>query len=142
MTWTLAPALVQLRREVDLYAPKRSRKSDGTIGDAAHSSRVSDHNPNEEGVVCAIDFTHDPRGGFHAHKFAEQLRLRCLRIEEVRVNYIISNGKIASKSHKWVWREYDGLNAHESHVHVSLHQKPRKYNSPGKWWVRKWMVNS
>jgi hypothetical protein len=140
MTWTLAPALIQLRREVDLYAPKRSRKSDGTIGNSEHASRPSDHNPNAEGVVCAIDFTHDPKGGFHAHKFADQLRKRCLRLEEVRVNYIISNGRIASKSSKWIWLDYEGLNAHKSHVHISLKQKPRKYNSTGKWWVRKWLA--
>lgn len=140
MTWTLAPALDKLRDEVNKYAPRRSKKSDGTIGDAAHQARpTSDHNPNADGIVCAIDLTHDPRGGFHAHNFANWLRQRCARGDEWRVNYIISNGRIASKKTKFEWTEYNGENKHDKHVHVSLMQDPKKWNNRGTWWVKNWV---
>jgi hypothetical protein len=138
MTWTLAPALVQLRLEVNRAAPNRSKKSDGTIGDTDHQQRpTSDHNPNGAGVVCAIDFTHDPKH-FNAHKFADQLRERCAADQEKRVNYIISKGRIASERRGWEWREYTGLNAHKSHVHISVKQEPRRYNNAGSWWLKHW----
>ena len=136
MTWTLAPALAQLRREIDREYKLRSKKSDGTIGDQSHAARQSDHNPNEHGVVCAIDLTHDPKV-FHAHKFAEILRIRCSVKRENRVNYIISKGRIASEKTKFEWVDYDG-NPHDKHIHISLKQEPRRYNNSGTWWVKNW----
>lgn len=64
MSWRLAPALVTLRDEINKRFPNRSTISDGTIGDAAHASRDSDHNPwvidtDGVGVVTAIDITED-----------------------------------------------------------------------------------
>ena len=63
-SWRLAKSLDVLRNQVNAQAPTRSKACDGTIGDQAHSSRASDHNPNAKGVVQAQDFTHDPAGGF------------------------------------------------------------------------------
>jgi hypothetical protein len=137
MTWELAPAIIKLRMEVDREYRLRNRKSDGTIGNAEHSARQSDHNPNEHGIVCAIDFTHDPRV-FHAHKFADALRERCAEGKENRVNYIISKGRIASLKTKFEWVDYDGANPHDKHVHISLRQEPRRYNNSGTWWVKNW----
>ena len=57
MSWHLAPALDRLRDEVNAKWPNRSKASDGTIGDAAHSSRTSDHNPNSRRSVNAMDIT-------------------------------------------------------------------------------------
>jgi len=42
MSWRLARSLEPLRNEVNAAAPNRSKASDGTIGDTAHSSRASD----------------------------------------------------------------------------------------------------
>ena len=58
MSWHLAPSLVQFRAEVDKKWPKRSKKSDGTVGDTSHSARKSDHNPNSRRSVNAIDITY------------------------------------------------------------------------------------
>lgn len=138
MTWQLAPALKQLLWETNKVAKKRSKKSDGTIGDADHSSRASDHNPNAEGFVCALDLTHDPRNGFNSYKFAEALRQRCENGTEKRVNYIISKGRICSTRDNWAWREYTGLNAHKTHVHISVKQDSKRYKNVGTWWVKNW----
>lgn len=43
--WRAAEALRQLRRQVDAAFPGRVKANDGTVGDAAHQSRASDHNP-------------------------------------------------------------------------------------------------
>jgi hypothetical protein len=67
MAWRPAKSLIQLRDQINQIAPNRSKASDGTIGDAAHASRASDHNPwvreGDAGVVTAIDITHDPDDG-------------------------------------------------------------------------------
>jgi|HigsolmetaAR201D_1030396.scaffolds.fasta_scaffold15936_2 hypothetical protein len=49
MAWRLARSLEQLRRQIDAAYPGRSKASDGTIGDVAHSQRNSDHNPDAYG---------------------------------------------------------------------------------------------
>ncbi len=63
MNWRLAKSLETLRSQVNAVHPNRSKESDGSIGNAEHSARESDHNPNSAGVVCAIDITPDPAGG-------------------------------------------------------------------------------
>lgn len=134
MSWRVARALLVLRAEVDASAPGRSKASDGTIGDAAHSARRSDHNPNKAGVVCALDLTHHPVGEhFDAHAFADWLRLRCRRGLEHRVAYLISNGRIASTVQAWEWRVYTGNNPHRSHVHVSVRQDVRRWDDASPW---------
>ncbi len=57
MSWKLSRAAVQLREQIDDCYPERSRKSDGVLGDARHSARKSDHNPDDKGWVRAIDIT-------------------------------------------------------------------------------------
>ena len=140
-SWRLAPALDRLRAEVDRIAKQRSRKSDGTIGNAEHAARESDHNPNAFGIVCALDLTHDSKH-FNAHKFANQLRLRCQQGKEQRVNYIISKGRIASVKTGFDWEEYNGENKHNSHIHISLKQEPRRYNNAGNWWIKNWFTGA
>jgi hypothetical protein len=127
----VARGLDQLLAEVDASAPNRSKVSDGSIGDAAHQSTVSDHNPHCQGwVVTARDFTHDPVGGFDAHAFAAWLRRRCKGEillngqREIRVKYLISLGRIASPGSGFEWRSYSGSNPHDKHVHVSVDCTP------------------
>lgn len=131
MSWRLARCLETLRDQVNALAPHRNKASDGTIGDAAHQARTSDHNPGADGVVEAIDFTHDPAGGFDSYKFAETLRLA----RDRRLEYVISNGRIfyAGGSKPWQWQTYTGPNPHSAHVHVSCQPDQPTYDNPAPW---------
>lgn len=121
--WRLARGLEKLRSQVNEQWPKRSKVSDGAVGDVAHSSRLSDHNPDPSGVVRAIDLTHDPASGFDSYAFADYL----LKKQDPRVKYIISNNRIGSGPlgiKPGVWRDYDGKNPHDHHVHISTVEHP------------------
>ncbi len=119
MAWRLAKSLETLRAHVNAKWPNRSKQSDGSIGDAGHSSRASDHNPDPSGVVRAIDITHDPKGGFDSYAFADML----LKEQDKRLKYVISNGRIGSGPagvQPGVWRKYTGANKHDHHCHISV----------------------
>jgi len=123
MTWRLARALDQLRRQVNAKWPNRSRVSDGTIGDRKHAARASDHNPSG-GIVHALDLTHSPSTGFDAHALAERIR----KAHDPRISYIISNRRIASAKANWAWRPYRGSNGHTQHAHFSIKRNPHADN--------------
>lgn len=128
--YRLAQSLTILRSQVNNKYPKRSKVSDGWIGDTAHSSRASDHNPNSSGVVQAVDLTHDPANGFDSYAFAEMLRVN----RDPRIKYVISNGRIfSSTTSPWTWRKYTGSNSHSHHVHISVRDEPRYYDSALPW---------
>jgi hypothetical protein len=124
MTPKLCKAGQQLRLQVDDSYPDRDRTSDGWIGDVRHSSRASDHNPDKQGIVRAIDIDRDLAGKKKPDlmpDFADQIRL-CAKSDK-RISYIIFNGKIASSRLGWRWRKYSGINPHNTHCHVSFTKK-------------------
>lgn len=134
MAWRVARSLEKLRAQIDAMAPKRSKVSDGGIGDAAHASRASDHNPwvkdGATGIVTARDFTHDPKNGVDAGKLARALAAS----RDPRIKYIISNGEIcSSETSPWVWRKYTGANPHTKHFHVSVKSTKNHYDSDMPW---------
>ena len=119
----LCKAGQQLREQIDDSFPERSRKSDGWIGDAKHSNRKSDHNPDKvNGIVRAIDVDKnlDTRASTSAY-LADQIRL-CAK-KDKRIAYVIFAGKIASSKRAWRWRAYDGINQHNHHIHISFTKK-------------------
>lgn len=119
MAWRLAKSLEILRSQVNAKYPSRSKNSDGSIGDESHSARTSDHNPDDSGVVRAIDITHDPHGGFDSYVFADML----LKKQDKRLKYVISNRRIGSGPAgpmPGVWRPYSGKNPHDHHCHISV----------------------
>jgi hypothetical protein len=116
----LCKAGQQLREQIDDSFPDRDRKSDGWIGDAAHSNRKSDHNPDpSNGIVRAIDVDKDfdsrPSTGAY---LADQIRL-CAK-KDKRISYIIYAGKIASRKSFFRWKEYKGISSHHAHIHISF----------------------
>jgi hypothetical protein len=126
----LCKAGQQLREQIDDSFPDRDRKSDGWIGDAKHSNRKSDHNPDSSnGIVRAIDVDKDfdsrPSTGAY---LADQIR-QCAK-KDKRIYYIIYAGKIASAKSLWRWRTYSGINSHHSHIHISF---TKKGDQNGRW---------
>lgn len=141
IAWRVADSLIQLRKQLDVLAPNRSKLSDGAIGDAEHASRSSDHNPwvvdGTKGVVTAIDVTDDVKGGFSAEAFSESLRAA----RDTRVKYVIWNKRIASATavdgaRPWEWRPYAGKNPHTHHVHLSVKSEKKYYDNTAAWTVK------
>ena len=126
----LAPALDKLRDEIDVLYPRRDKTSDGWLGNAEHSSRVSDHNPDESGMVHAIDVDEDLTGNSGAYprfrsgqgirEIVDFILDRCRSGAEKRLWYIIYEGRIYSRTYGWVSRAYSGANPHDHHAHFSL----------------------
>lgn len=118
--WRLAPCLIALFQETDRLYPNRSTVSDGSIGDQAHASRASDHNP-ADGWVYAADVTDDKANGCDADLLAQHL----VASRDPRVKYVIWNQTIA-KSYPsrgvpaWQPQPYTGANPHDKHTHISV----------------------
>jgi len=129
--WRVAKSLDKLLVQINAKWPTRRKSSDGSIGDANHASRSSDHNPwVDDGVVTARDYTHDPDHGFDSYVFAEHLR----QTKDPRLKYVISNRRIfSSVTNPWVWRSYGGANPHDQHVHVSVMPTQKLYDSVKEW---------
>lgn len=115
----LCAAGAKLRSQTNLAFPKRDKTSDGWLGDARHAANESDHNPTALGMVRAIDIDADldDRKGTSTY-LAEQLRV--IAKDDGRIAYLIHNGKIASSKKSWAWRNYDGINQHVHHIHISF----------------------
>lgn len=124
----LAYSLETLRKQVDTKFPSRSKASDGWIGDAAHQARVSQHNPNDAGVVCAIDITEDLAVGLDCGRLMAELDAS----NDPRIYYIIHDHKIDNSND--VTTEYTGPNPHEKHLHISVrYLEPDLYDDPRTW---------
>ena len=122
----LSKAAAQLREQFDDTYPSRDRSSDGWIGDTRHAARPSDHNPDANGWVRAIDVDRDVSGKSKPDlmpDIADQIRLLCKSKREKRITYIIFDGRIASAKKGWAWREYTGANKHNHHCHISFSQE-------------------
>jgi len=119
----LSKAASQLREQFDDSYPSRDRTSDGWIGDTRHAARPSDHNPDVDGWVRAIDVDRDLSGRSKPDlmpDLADQIRLLCKSKKERRITYIIFDGRIASSKKGWAWRTYEGTNKHNHHAHISF----------------------
>ena len=125
--WFPAPALVALFREVDAKWPNRSKRSDGIIGDYAHSKSKNEHNPvghefgpknGTPGSVHAADIT--------AEGIDSMAVVKDWLIGDDRVWYVIHNSKIWSRTYDWAERDYNGSNPHTSHLHVSLREETQE----------------
>lgn len=133
MSWKLAPSLTVLFEEVNAEWPRRDKRSDGTIGDAAHSARTSQHNPNRDpgddvpdGMVTAADIDRD---GIDVPRLLDVL------IGDPRVWYVIHDRRIWSRTHNWKPRPYGGSNPHTTHIHVSLNQNRESVGDVSPWGI-------
>ncbi|SDD86875.1 peptidoglycan-binding domain-containing protein [Actinokineospora iranica] len=143
MGYRLARALAVFRDEVNTRWPNRDHASDGWIGDAAHATRNSDHNPwvkdgNGVGVVRAYDI--DAGTGANTDIglwLAEHVRTlgRAGHPALGNGSYVISARRIASPKSGWAWRAYTGNNPHTSHTHVSVSLAAGGYDSGQTWGI-------
>jgi len=122
---------VTLRDQMNRKFKKRDKRSDGWIGDAAHQARKSDHNPDHNGVVFAIDIDENfgPRKWaptpIKARRLANQLAryAKSGKPGSDRIKYVIYNGRIASGTYRdffWTWRK--GNWGHYQHIHISFNK--------------------
>ncbi|BCJ42072.1 hypothetical protein GCM10010168_65510 [Actinoplanes ianthinogenes] len=130
-SWILVPCLVTLRSEFDALAPARDRSSDGSIGDAAHARTPSDHNPDETGStpyedadyrneVHAIDVDDDlHKPGWTMQRALEIIITRHRDGRDDRLQNVIYNRTIWSRSWGWTARSYTGNSPHTEHAHFS-----------------------
>jgi hypothetical protein len=130
--WRLAKSLDILRAQLNANFPKRSKTHDGTIGDEAHATRVSDHNPwvvasDGSPIVTAMDITHDPANGVDCAALAEVIK------RDPRVKYVIWNKRIYNKEIAKLWRVYYGSNPHTAHMHVSVVRFEEQYDGTTMW---------
>jgi hypothetical protein len=144
-SWILVPCLVTLRDEFNWVAPRRDRASDGSIGDATHASSSSDHNPDETGNTPYEDADH--RNEVHAIDVDDDLRTpgwdmnRCLQIiitrhrqgRDNRLQNVIYNRRIWSRSWGWTARAYTGASAHTEHAHFSVRYTTAQENDTRPW---------
>lgn len=128
----LSKAATQFRNQVDFAFEHRVKRLDGWVGDLRHQSRVSQHNPNDRGEVCALDI--DARLSEEqgiAIYLADQIRLAAKQGDR-RILYVIFMGKICSAKSFWRWVKYRGLNPHNKHIHISFkeNQDGKPFNIP------------
>lgn len=118
----LCKAGVQFREQLDDSFPQRLRDSDGWVADARHvANGKSDHIPNDEGWVFALDIDRDLAGKSKPDLMpylANQVRMAGRT--DKRIKYVIFDKKIASKKTLWRFIPYRGSNPHTSHMHISF----------------------
>jgi len=135
--WRLAPSLIAYVNEANKYFPGRDKASDGSIGDASHQARPSDHNPDwgtDPAYVHAVDLDEDLTNTIDLKAFAEILRTR----RDGRIKYVIYEGRMfasydTSSRKAWTWGDYSGLNDHLHHLHLSILHTTRARNDTTAW---------
>lgn len=126
-SYRLAKSLETLRAQVNTAWPKRNKASDGWIGDPRHRATASDHNPGQDGIVRALDITHDPANGVDCGLIAESIK------DDPRVKYVIWNRRIYNPSKLKAWRDYYGVNPHNKHSHISVRLERVYFDSVAPW---------
>jgi hypothetical protein len=125
-----AYCLDTLRAQLDARFTKRDIRSDGWIGDKAHASRKSDHNPNTRGVVQAIDVDEHTDTSERSDEVGRWLVESLRTSQDPRIKYVVYEGRMfscypARGVPPWTWRNGNG---HTQHVHVSVVDDPTLYD--------------
>lgn len=120
--WQLNPFLTSWRDSVNKAFPHRTKASDGTIGDLAHSKTSSEHNADGDGSVDAWDCDVNLFGSKNQTGTpVELLAMRTLLKEfqqQPQAQLWIFRGQIANRDiGPWRVRRYDGPSLHDHHAH-------------------------
>jgi hypothetical protein len=125
---------VTLRAQLDARFPGRDKRSDGWIGDAAHSERFSWHNADKAGWVWALDLDENFgrgkwRRGRNAKNLAEQLVQYAASglPGSDRVLHIVYEDQVASATVKSQWWRFRGAGyGHTQHIHITFAPSAKK----------------
>lgn len=135
-SWRNCNSSLTLVAAINARWPNRDKTSDGTIGDAAHATRLSDHNPwvkdsSGIGVVRARDVDKD---GIDAAWIVEELRKLGVAGDRRLHNegYVIFNRRITKPDFSG-WAVYTGINPHDKHFHVSFSLDQPGYDDSRPW---------
>lgn len=152
--WHLAISLAELELEANEYAPQRGHATDGSIGDPAHQSQGAptynllgkatggtDHEPDDVGVVCALDLGHDPAHGFDANTVAHTIAGHVTAGSESRVDYLALENVVPGR--KLLFHDPTGTgrphwddvgpSTAAPHLHTSVLHTPNGRNSGATW---------
>lgn len=146
-SWILVPCLVSLRAEFNLLAPDRDKASDGTVGDLVHAAGgTSDHLPDEDfpalrdkdpdstNEVHAIDVDSDlNRPGWDMTRATAVIVTRHRTGLDDRLQNVIWNRRIWSRSWGWSARAYTGASPHTEHAHFSARYTAAQEQDTGPW---------
>lgn len=127
--WRTAKRLLTLLAEVNKLYPGRIKASDGTIGDEAHRLVKSEHNPDRNGVVRALDITIPVSVNVDGMELAKKI----IENRDACLWYVIVQGQIWEEGK---WSKYNGKDQHYGHLHVSLYDKPALYDNTGPWLLK------
>jgi hypothetical protein len=126
--WVKVKWIQPLFDACNTLAPDRSHAQDGTIGDLAHASGTSGHNPDDTPGVQAerqdADSIPEVRAadvdsrGIPMERVVQAV-LHGPASELNRLIYIIFNRRIWSKSNGWRQAVYTGDDPHDTHAHFS-----------------------
>jgi hypothetical protein len=128
MYWVKVKWLDPLFAAFNHVWPARQRAQDGTIGDAAHMTGVSGHNPDDTPGVQAerqdADTTPEVRAGDVDARGVDMERavqavLHGPAAERDRLIYIIFNHRIWRKANGWRQETYTRDDPHDTHAHFS-----------------------
>lgn len=133
MSWVLTRGLTTVRAEFNEVFPNRDKASDGSIGDQAHQTGSSGHNPDLTGraehrdgdaldEVRAIDVDRDLVPGSQVdwmERVVQSIVLKGRAGQYVPFRYIIYKRRIWSRTDGWRTRTYTGANTHDRHAHFS-----------------------
>lgn len=134
--WYLNKFLTSWRNVVNFRLPKRSKASDGTIGDTRHQAEsFSEHNPDRDGSVDAYDMDVNVLGSSNQTGTSAELAL----LEKLKTDFQmlpgsqlwIHNGQIANRDvGNWKRRPYSGANKHDHHIHWQSRSSLEKTTVP------------
>lgn len=136
MNWTVDEGLAELIGEWKRAHPGAVV---GTIGDAAHASRDSDHNPEKAGPLPGQTAGEVDAADFMAGRGVtggdlDQLFDGLARSRDPRILYVIHDRVIVSSVvQPWVRRPYRGSDPHTGHVHLSVNDRYRDNTSDWHW---------
>lgn len=153
--WIAVPCLLSLRSEFNIVSPRRDKGADGTIGDTAHAAGgTSDHLPDEDfpalrgkdadkiNEVHGLDVDSSgpwPFPGWFDHTVKAIIaseRARWLDPNDLcRLEYVIWDRKIYSRSHDFEPRPYTGADPHTNHAHFSARYITQAENDTRPWGV-------